>query len=191
MKVVHFLGYKDGGKTRAISYFVRALKRRGLRVGTVKHIHDPSFSMDTPGKDTWAHARSGASLVAAVAPHELALITRTDTGRMKVEALLDIFRESGLDYVLVEGFSGGFAPGSEVIRVVCARTKGDAVDLVRKHGTPLCVVGKLDDAPRLKLLGRIPVLQLPRDARNVIRLLGSPQGPRRRRRLSPAFVRVR
>lgn len=191
MKAVQFLGYKDGGKTRAISYFARALKRRGLGVGTVKHIHDPSFTIDTPGKDTWAHARSGASLVAAVAPHELALIARTGTSRMKVEALLEVFRESGVDYVLVEGFSGEFSPGSEVMRVVCARTKGDALELVRKHGAPLCVVGKLDDAPELKLLGGIPVLQLPRDARKVIRLMGSPRGPRRRRPLSLAFVRVR
>lgn len=176
MKLVQFLGYKGSGKTRAVSYVARALTRRGFRVGTVKHIHDASFTMDTEGKDTWVHAKSGAQVVAAVAPRELAVIMKMDTGKLKAERLIGIFRDAGIDYVLIEGYTSGFTRGSSPLRIVCARSKDDAVELMRIHGKPLCVIGKVDDSSNLER-GGTPVLQLPKDTPKVIRLLGDPPVP--------------
>lgn len=173
MKVVQFLGYKDSGKTRAVSYVARELTRRGLKVGTVKHVHDKSFTMDTKGKDTWVHASSGARVVAAVAPNELSLIKKMDTSKLEAQTLLRPFHDSGIDFVLVEGYSG-FQSKVRAVQVICAKSKHDAVELMKLHGEPLCLIGKLEDGPALKRLGGVPVLRLPRDIGRLIGLLAGP-----------------
>lgn len=180
MKVVQFLGYSGGGKTRAISYTARALRRRGYRVGTLKHIHRGGFTLDAKGKDTWSHARSGASIVAALAPGELALFMKTGDGRMNLDELLGVFRKSGIDYLLVEGLSAGFRGRRRPLQVVCARSPDDAARLFRVHGDPLCVVGEFER----HRLDAVPVVRLPRDTQELIRLIGAAR--RRERPLTDA-----
>ncbi len=171
MKVIQFLGYRNAGKTRAISYVARALTRRGVRVGTLKHIHDPSITVDAEGKDTWVHAKSGAKLVVAVSQGEVATISKRRTDRIKTDELLRVFRDGGIDCVLVEGYSGRFARSRGIVRVVCARSRRDASDLVKRHGRPACIVGKLDDAPSAESLDGTPVLRLPRDLPRLLRAI--------------------
>jgi molybdopterin-guanine dinucleotide biosynthesis protein len=50
LKIVHFLGYSRSGKTYAISLLTRELAKADKRVGTLKHIHDERFSIDTWGE---------------------------------------------------------------------------------------------------------------------------------------------
>lgn len=57
------VGYKKTGKTTLVCKLVSEFKRRGLRVGTVKHdVHQ--FQMDYPGTDTYKHREAGADAVA-------------------------------------------------------------------------------------------------------------------------------
>ncbi len=170
MKVIHFLGYKDGGKTRAVSYVARGLTGKGRRVGTVKHIHASGFDIDTKGKDTWVHRQSGARVVVAVSPDEMVTMARRESPKVD---MADVFRsfKKDIDYVRVEGF-GNELRQKEVLRVVCARSKKDALRLVRAHGKPLCVVGELDDDPECEVLRGVPVLRLPEDSARLLRLIG-------------------
>ncbi len=170
MKVIHFLGYKDGGKTRAISYVARGLTGKGRRVGTVKHIHTSGFDIDTKGKDTWVHRQSGAQVVVAVSPDTTVTIARREPPKLDMADVFLAFRKD-IDYVLVEGFSNELRQ-KEVLHVVCARSKKDAVRLVRAHGKPLCVVGELDDDPDCDVLRGVPVLRLPEDSVRLLRLIG-------------------
>ena len=103
MKVILFLGYSGSGKTTAITAVVRALKKRGKKVATIKHIHDRKFTIDTPGKDTWLHAAAGASIVVSLAATELTVIRREDTTHMKLDKIISMLRKERTSYVLIEG----------------------------------------------------------------------------------------
>jgi molybdopterin-guanine dinucleotide biosynthesis protein B len=98
-KMVAVVGFKKSGKTIVVESLVRELVRRGHRVGTVKHIREPDFTIDQKGKDTWRHARAGASIVISVAPREVATIDR------RAGKLEDVVRRiRGIDFLVIEGF---------------------------------------------------------------------------------------
>jgi molybdopterin-guanine dinucleotide biosynthesis protein B len=99
--IVCFVGRSGVGKTTVIESVVAELKRRGIRVGVVKHdAHD--FEMDRPGKDTWRFSQAGADAVAISSPKKVALIeqVRQEWPLAEVVALLNL----RVDIVLAEGY---------------------------------------------------------------------------------------
>jgi len=110
--VVSFVGKSGVGKTTAMELVIHELKRRGRRVGTVKH-DAHGFDMDKPGKDSWRHAEAGSDAVAVSGPHKMALIRRLDAEM----ALDEIVRLMGdVEIVLTEGYKRGNKPKIEVTR---------------------------------------------------------------------------
>ena len=110
--VVSFVGKSGVGKTTALELVIRELKRRGHRVGTVKH-DSHGFEMDKPGKDSWRHAEAGSDAVAVSGPHKVAVIRRLD----EEMALDDIVALMGdVEIVLTEGYKRGNKPKIEVTR---------------------------------------------------------------------------
>ena len=71
LKIVSFLGYKESGKTTALEHVCRKLTQNGWKVGTLKHIHEPEFTIDHKGKDTFRHAQAGAAVVVSVSKKEI------------------------------------------------------------------------------------------------------------------------
>jgi predicted GTPase len=70
--VISVVGRSGVGKTTALVPVIAEIKRRGYRLGVVKHhVHD--FEIDQPGKDSWRHAQAGADAVALSAPSKMAL----------------------------------------------------------------------------------------------------------------------
>ncbi|MDG6925766.1 MAG: molybdopterin-guanine dinucleotide biosynthesis protein B [Nitrososphaerota archaeon] len=171
MKIVLILGYSGAGKTSAISSIIRALTEQGRRVGTLKHIHEPSFTIDTKGKDTWKHAEAGASVVVALAPHELTIVRRGDTRRMTLDELLPIYRGAGVDYLLIEGLYMKLRKREGLVRILCADSGKDARDLLSVHPAPVCILAKTILTETGEFQG-IPILSLPRDIKKVITMIG-------------------
>lgn len=65
MRRIHIVGRRNHGKTTLIVELIGELRRRGLRVGTVKHSchrHD----LDSPGKDSYRHRQAGGQPAAIV-----------------------------------------------------------------------------------------------------------------------------
>ena len=52
MIICAIVGVRKSGKTTTVTGLVRELKARGHRVGTVKSVFCPEFSIDTPGSNT-------------------------------------------------------------------------------------------------------------------------------------------
>lgn len=112
--VLCIVGRSGAGKTTLIESLIPALKKRGYRVGTIKHdVH--GFEMDREGKDTWRHKKAGAALVLISSPTKLALIKDTDRD-LSLEELREKFI-SDVDLIITEGYKAGTTlPKIEVYR---------------------------------------------------------------------------
>lgn len=190
MRIIHFLGYSGSGKTTAIEFLTRALTKKGKKVGTIKHVHDATFTFDKPGKDTWRHAKAGASQVVMIAPHELAILREQDTSALTLDDILADFEKRDFDFVMVEGLHGSFSGRPNVVRVLSSRSRREATDLMRKHRESVAfVTGKIAQkgrgakAPNTPYLGSVPVVRLPEDMDVALSLIaGRPRGARNQKR---------
>lgn len=99
---VAVIGRSDSGKTTLLERLVPEIRRRGLRVAVVKHVHHGDVNPDVPGKDTWRHQQAGASPVILYGPTQL-VVYRHGEPPSPIEAV--IARECGdCDLVLIEGY---------------------------------------------------------------------------------------
>ena len=99
--VVLLSGESNVGKTTLIERLIPRLRKRGLRVGTVKHAHH-GFEMDRPGKDSWRHQQAGAAAVALIGPSQATWLMATPKELSCGEAVTRM--RDQVDLVLVEGF---------------------------------------------------------------------------------------
>lgn len=110
--VISFVGKSGVGKTTALELVICELKRRGYRVGTVKH-DSHGFDLDKPGKDTWRHAQAGSDAVAISSPGKMALIRKLDQ-EMPLDEIVGLMGD--VDLVITEGYKRGSKPKIEVTR---------------------------------------------------------------------------
>ena len=99
--IVCVVGRSKSGRTTLLEKLIRELKRRGYRVGTVKHHSHPGFELDQPGKDTWRHAQAGSDHVVIAAPDKVASIRRVERepGLYEIAATMN-----DVDVILTEGY---------------------------------------------------------------------------------------
>ena len=112
--IVSIVGRKNSGKTTLLERLIPAMTRRSFRVGTLKHHHYGDFEADTPGKDSWRHARAGAVLSGVLASDKVALFLKPEAP-MTPEEIIRLFADR-VDLVLTEGFSHSGFPSIEVVR---------------------------------------------------------------------------
>jgi molybdopterin-guanine dinucleotide biosynthesis protein B len=106
------VGKSGVGKTTALIRVISELKRRGYRVGTVKH-DTHGFEVDKPGKDSWRHAQAGSESVVISGPNKLALIRQLED-EMPLERIIPLMGD--LDLVITEGYKRGDRPKIEITR---------------------------------------------------------------------------
>ena len=111
--VIAFIGKPDSGKTTLLEKLIPELRRRGYRIGTIKH-HVHAFEMDKPGKDTWRHKQAGANTVALSSPTGLGII-RDVAEDLTIEELVGRYY-GDIDLVIAEGYKRLGLPKIEVFR---------------------------------------------------------------------------
>ncbi len=110
--IVSIVGRSGSGKTTLLEKLIRELKRRGFRVGTVKHdVH--GFEMDRPGKDSWRHKQAGSVTTVISSPSRIGMVRDVDHDH-SLEELRGLF--GGVDLILTEGFKREDKPKVEVLR---------------------------------------------------------------------------
>ncbi len=109
--VLSIVGKSDSGKTTLIEKLIPALKRRGYRVGVLKHAHH-GFDMDRRGKDSYRHRQAGADTVMIASPGQIAMIKNSQAGSL--DELASYFED--VDLLITEGFKRDRAPKIEVFR---------------------------------------------------------------------------
>lgn len=98
--IVAVVGKSDAGKTTFLEKLIKALKKRNIKVGTVKHdVH--GFDIDKPGKDTWRHAQAGADAVIISSPSKVAVIKKLEE-EMGLDMVAELIND--MDIVLTEGY---------------------------------------------------------------------------------------
>jgi molybdopterin-guanine dinucleotide biosynthesis protein B len=111
--VISMVGKSGVGKTTALELVIREIKRRGYRVGTIKH-DAHGFEVDRPGKDSWRHAQAGSDAVVISGPRKMALI-RTLDEEMPLDGIIELMGD--VDLVVTEGYKRGDRPKIEVTRL--------------------------------------------------------------------------
>ena len=110
--VISMVGKSGVGKTTALERVIREIKRRGYKVGTVKHdMH--GFDVDKPGKDSWRHARAGSDAVVISGPRKMALIRQLDS-EVPLDDIVQLMGD--VDLVITEGYKQGDKPKIEITR---------------------------------------------------------------------------
>ena len=109
--IISVVGTSDVGKTTLIEKLIPELKKRGYRIGVVKHAHH-GFTIDRKGKDSWRHKAAGADAVMVASPGKIALVKdKSDEG---LDGLETYFQD--MDLVITEGYKKADKPKIEVLR---------------------------------------------------------------------------
>ena len=131
--IVGLSGKSGSGKTTVLALLIGELKRRGLRVGAIKHTRHPA-TLDQPGKDTAVLYEAGAAAVALTGAGQVGMYMRV-TEPWSPAAVAMLFPE--VDLILVEGCHEADIPRLWVLR------RGVAEELPAAKG----IVGYVTDLP--------------------------------------------
>lgn len=110
---IAIVGNSGAGKTTLLERLIPALKRKGQRVGVIKH-DAHRFDIDHPGKDSHRLTAAGADTMMITSEDKLAMVKRHPVSPPVEELLRRYFTD--MDLVLVEGFRGSTLPKIEVHR---------------------------------------------------------------------------
>jgi molybdopterin-guanine dinucleotide biosynthesis protein B len=111
--LITIIGKSRSGKTTLMEKLIHELKRRGYRVGTIKHHSHRGFEIDQPGKDSWRHAQAGSDHVVIASPDRIASYRN-----LEHELVLDdiAYGMTDVDIILTEGYLQAGKPTIQVIR---------------------------------------------------------------------------
>ena len=115
LPIICIVGASNSGKTTFLEKLIPEIRRRGYRVGTLKH-DAHGFEMDREGKDTWRHRKAGAQTIAIASSLMLATVRET-TEEMPLEQIAGRFFWEE-DILLTEGYKKSHFPKIEVFRSV-------------------------------------------------------------------------
>ncbi|MEM2183232.1 MAG: molybdopterin-guanine dinucleotide biosynthesis protein B [Candidatus Bathyarchaeia archaeon] len=173
MLIISVVGMSKSGKTTTIEYLISNLTREGYRVGSIKHIHHPEFSIDTEGTDTWRHIHAGAKITIALAPREIAIIRKTNAAPNDLESIIRLFGDEDLDVILIEGLRSLTAKRKDIPKIVTAKDKQDLIKTLEGMEPILAVTGiiakKKDEVGEIN----VPLIDLDKEGDILLRLIKS------------------
>ena len=112
VKAVSFVAKSGTGKTTLLEKVIVCLKKRGYKVGVIKH-DAHRFDIDHPGKDSYRLTAAGADTMLISSPEKLALVKKH--AESPIEELLSTYF-TDVDIVLTEGFKKSSMPKIELHR---------------------------------------------------------------------------
>ena len=109
--IISIVGKSGSGKTTLLEKLIAELKKRGYKIGTIKHAPG-KFDIDEKGKDSWRHRQAGADTVVVASIGKIAMMKNED------HATLDDLEKyfPDMDIIITEGFKKENKPKIEVFR---------------------------------------------------------------------------
>jgi len=167
--IVAVVGSSNSGKTTAVEALIRGLAKRGYTVASAKHIPEPEFTIDTEGKDTWRHAKAGASTVLSVAPNELTTIKKVDTTNYSLEQIVAETPDE-VDIIILEGFKGLVGQNASVPKLVTAKTVNEITAALERYKNILAFVTPIPDG---KVETEIPFIDALKEPEKLVELVNN------------------
>lgn len=137
------VGSSGSGKTTLIEALIIDLTKRGYSVGTIKHHSHDDFDIDHEGKDTWRHAKAGASSVSISSPTMFAIVKKVDKELTLDEIAIHMIDR---DVILADGFTR-----SNKSRIVVVTEEKD----IEHFGRGMEIIATIDDvldADKIKVI---------------------------------------
>lgn len=166
--IVAVVGSSKSGKTTAVEALIKGLTKRGYTVASAKRIPEPEFTIDTEGKDTWRHAKAGASAVLSVAPNELTAIKKVDTTDYSLEQVIAEIPE--VDIIITEGFKSLVGPNASVPKLVTAKTVNEISVAMERYKNILAFVTSV---PSGKVETEIPFVDAVKETERLVELVNN------------------
>jgi molybdopterin-guanine dinucleotide biosynthesis protein B len=108
--IIAIVGNSESGKTTLIEKLIPAIKRRGYRIGSIKHAREIDMEID---KDSQHHLGAGSEVTVLASSGQMVMFKPTEVS--KIEEIRHMF-EADLDLILCEGFKYTDLPKIEVYR---------------------------------------------------------------------------
>ncbi|MBF0302165.1 MAG: molybdopterin-guanine dinucleotide biosynthesis protein B [Desulfamplus sp.] len=118
--IISVVGRSGSGKTTFLEKLIPHLKKKGYRMGIIKHAHC-GVEMDKKGKDSWRHKNAGAAATIVISPGLISMVKdyeepdTIENESTTIERVKDYL--SDMDIIIVEGFKYAFLPKLEIFRV--------------------------------------------------------------------------
>lgn len=120
-QIISVVGKSKSGKTTLIEKLIPELKKRGHRIGIIKHAFH-HFDVDKKGKDSWRHKAAGADTVIVATRGRIAMVRDDDAESL--DHIASYLQD--MDLIITEGYKKENKPKIEIFREASP------------HNTPLC-----------------------------------------------------
>ena len=125
--IISIVGWHNAGKTLFLEGLIAEIRRRGVRLATVKHTGG-RFHMDREGTDTWRFAQAGSDVVAISGRTGFALVEQRESELTLQEIIQRLPKD--LDLIIVEGLKSVQLPKIEIVGAAGGRRIASQADLV-------------------------------------------------------------
>lgn len=173
LPIIAVIGASGSGKTTLIEYLISHLSKEGLRIGTIKHVHHPGFTIDVKGKDTWKHSQAGAKIVVCAAPNEIAIIKKRDSSsKYEMERIINLVKDEELDLLIIEGFHSLIAKRQDIFKIITTNDEEDLRQKLTDTEDPILAIAGLITKQKTAALGiEIPLIDIDSDGEEILKLV--------------------
>jgi molybdopterin-guanine dinucleotide biosynthesis protein B len=165
--IVAVVGGSNSGKTTAVEAIIKGLTKKGYTVASAKRIPEPEFTIDTEGKDTWRHAKAGASTVLSVAPNELTVIKKVGTKKYTLEPIVAEIPDE-TDIIILEGFKSLVGEDMTIPKIVATKTDDEFSEALERYKNIIAFIGHI---PEQKVETEIPFVDALKEPEKLVELV--------------------
>jgi len=165
--IVAVVGSSNSGKTTAIEAIIKGLTTKGYTIASAKRIHEPEFTIDTQGKDTWRHTKAGASTVLSVAQNELTIIKKVDTQKYALTQLIAEIPDE-VDIIIMEGFKNLVGEDMTIPKIVATKTASETSEALERYKNIIAFIGHI---PKQKVETEIPFVDTLNEPEKLVELV--------------------
>ncbi len=170
--VVAAVGISGSGKTTILEYLISNLTAEGYRVGSIKHTHHKSLSMDTEGSNTYRYTKAGAEVVAAVSPEEADVIKKFDEKFRNFDNIIGLLEDEKLDVIFIEGFHSLVAKRSDVAKIITAVFRADLEQNFQVAVQPiLAITGMITEEVAKATSASVPFIKFPSEGQQLLEIV--------------------
>ncbi|MFH1328869.1 MAG: molybdopterin-guanine dinucleotide biosynthesis protein B [Candidatus Bathyarchaeota archaeon] len=167
--IMAVIGSQASGKTKVVEFLIANLTKEGLKIASLKHIHDADFTIDTQGTDSERYARAGAKIISTVAQKEITIIRKTETVQKDLGKILDLFWWEELDLIILEGFRS-LIFNKNLPKIVTAKEKADLEGYIREATPPVLAISGLI-AEKSTVFSEIPIIDYKREGQKLLQIV--------------------